>query len=167
MHKYRFAAAVAALAVAGAAQADSITLPRSVPYAADSHIASNIKAECDLPNKLAAYLAEYAQEKRLETRIADEVSASDPGKVLVMEIEEAVSRGNAFIGHQKFTRARGTLYQDGQEIGNFIAQRYSMGGAFAGYKGSCSVLGRTVKAMGSDVAQWLTAPTKDAQLGDS
>ena len=41
-----------------------------------------------------------------------------------------------------------------------------MGGAFAGYKGSCSVLGRTVKAMGKDVAQWLKAPTDEAALGD-
>jgi hypothetical protein len=41
-----------------------------------------------------------------------------------------------------------------------------MGGAFAGYKGSCSVLGRTIKAIGKDVAEWMKAPSKDAQLGD-
>jgi hypothetical protein len=156
-----------ALLCAGtAACAQTITLPRTAPYAEGSHIAGNIKTECDLPNKLAAYVAEYAQEKRLDTRVADSVSPSDPGKVLVLEIEESVSRGNAFIGHQKFTRARGALYQDGQEIGNFIAQRYSMGGAFAGYKGSCSVLGRTVKAIGKDVADWLAAPSMEAHLGD-
>lgn len=158
--------ATAALLAAVSAHADSVTLPRSAPYAADSHIAANIKTECDLPAKLPAYIAEYAKEKRIDTRFADQVAPGDPGRVLVVEIEEAVSRGNAFIGHQKFTRARGALYQDGEEVGNFIAQRYSMGGAFAGYKGSCSVLGRTVKAIGKDVAEWMAAPTKDAHLGD-
>lgn len=165
MVRIRFVALIAALA-AGSVQADVVTLPRSAPWTDASMIATNIKTECDLPNKLPAYIAEYAEGKRIPTRFAETVSPNDAGRVLVVEIDEAVSRGNAFIGHQKFTRAKGALYQDGQEIGNFVAQRYSMGGAFAGYKGSCSVLGRTVKAIGKDVAEWMAAPTRDALLGD-
>ncbi|WP_257386484.1 hypothetical protein [Tahibacter caeni] len=157
--------AVAALA-AGGARAENVTLARTAPYAAGSEVASNIKSECQLTTQLPAYIAEYAGEKHIKTAFAEQVSSGDPGRVLVVEIDEAISRGNAFIGHQKFTRAKGALYQDGEEIGNFVAQRYSMGGAFAGYKGSCSVLGRTVKAIGKDVAEWLAAPTKDARLGD-
>lgn len=158
--------ALIAVLAAGSARADVVTLPRSAPWTDASTIATNIKTECDLPGKLSAYIAEYAEERRISTRFADAVSPNDAGRVLVVEIDEAVSRGNAFIGHQKFTRARGALYQDGQELGTFVAQRYSMGGAFAGYKGSCSVLGRTVKAIGKDVAEWMAAPTKDARLGD-
>jgi hypothetical protein len=41
-----------------------------------------------------------------------------------------------------------------------------MRGAFAGFKDSCSVLGRTVKAIGSDIADWLLKPSEDADLGD-
>lgn len=154
------------LLCAGAVHAETVTIPRAARYAEDSDVATNIKTECDLPGKLSLYIGEFAKENRIDTRIADQVSRNDPGKVLVIEIDEAVSRGNAFIGHQKFTRASGALYQDGRELGNFVAQRFSMGGAFAGYKGSCSVLGRTVKAIGKDVAEWMKAPTKDAQLGD-
>ncbi|HSX58850.1 MAG TPA: hypothetical protein VLF18_01500 [Tahibacter sp.] len=162
---FRTAALIAALA-AGTAQADVVTLQRTAPWVDETRIASNIRAECDLPNKLPAYIAEYAEEKRIRTRFSDAVAPGDAGRVLIVEIDEAVSRGNAFIGHQKFTRAKGALYENGAEIGNFVAQRYSMGGAFAGYKGSCSVLGRTVKAIGKDVAEWMAAPTKDARLGD-
>jgi hypothetical protein len=61
---------------------------------------------------------------------------------------------------------RGKLYQDGKEIGAFTGRRNSMGGAFGGFKGSCSVLGRTVKALGKDIAQWLVQPAKGSQLGD-
>jgi len=165
MLQRRVVASLVLLAATGV-QADTVTLPRTAPYADESEIATNIKAECDLPSKLPLYIAEYAKENRIDTRFADQVSRNDAGKVLVVEIDEAVSRGNAFIGHQKFSRAKGTLYQDGQELGNFVAQRYSMGGAFAGYKGSCSVLGRTIKAIGKDVAEWMKAPSKDAQLGD-
>lgn len=165
LHKCLIASVV--LLAMGSAQADVVTLPRSAPWTDEREIASNIRSECQLQTQLPAYIAEYArEEKKIETRFADAVSPDDAGRVLVLEIEEAVSRGNAFIGHQKFTRAKGTLYDNGQEIGNFVAQRYSMGGAFAGYKGSCSVLGRTVKAIGRDVAGWMAAPTRDAQLGD-
>jgi hypothetical protein len=41
-----------------------------------------------------------------------------------------------------------------------------MGGAFAGFKGSCSVLGRTVEALGEDIGGWLAAPRDGASLGD-
>lgn len=161
----RFIALIALLA-AGSAQADTLTLPRLAPWTDERDIAENIRKECELTRQLPAYIAEYAKEHRIATQFADDVSPNDAGRVLVVEIEEAVSRGNAFIGHQKFTRARGALYDHGKEVGNFVAQRYSMGGAFAGYKGSCSVLGRTVKAIGKDVAEWLKAPTMDARLGD-
>jgi hypothetical protein len=79
---------------------------------------------------------------------------------------DAVSMGNAFLGHQKFTKVRGTLLQDGTKVASFKARRNSMGGAFAGFKGSCSVLGRTVEAMGEDIATWLTDPRDGASLGD-
>jgi hypothetical protein len=39
-------------------------------------------------------------------------------------------------------------------------------GMVAGYKGSCSVLGRTARALGEDIAKWLAAPSMDALLGD-
>ena len=74
--------------------------------------------------------------------------------------------GNAFMGHHKYSAARGTLFENGKKLASFEARRQSMGGAFAGYKGSCSVLGRTVKAMGKDVAAWLKQPNDNALLGD-
>jgi hypothetical protein len=60
----------------------------------------------------------------------------------------------------------GTLYENGQKIASFKARRKSMGGAFAGYKGSCSVLGRTIDTMAEDIAGWLKAPVDGAKMGD-
>ena len=40
------------------------------------------------------------------------------------------------------------------------------GGAFGGYKGTCSILGRCIKTLGSDIAKWLANPTMDAKLGN-
>lgn len=61
---------------------------------------------------------------------------------------------------------RGELYQDGQKVATVMARRVSRGGAFAGFKGSCAVLDRTVNAIGEDLAKWLANPVDGARLGD-
>jgi hypothetical protein len=135
-----------------------------VSYAKENHIAANIKNECKLVEELSQFIVEASG----GTVVA---ATGEPntkkGSVLVVEITDSVSAGNAFIGHRKYTAIQGKLYKGGAVAGNFEASRNSMGGAFAGYKGSCSVLGRTVKTLGSDVNGWLRAPSKDAKLGDS
>ncbi len=152
---------------AGAAFAQSVSMPRSVPYAEDAEITKKVRGECVLLNtQLADYTKQFGNEFGVEVNLVDATTASDPGRVLLVEIVDAVSSGNAFIGHQKFSRIRGELFEDGVRVAGFKASRNSMGGAFGGYKGSCSVLGRTMKALGKDVAMWLKAPSDDAELGD-
>jgi hypothetical protein len=149
------------------AQADSITIPKPVPWSDDAMIASKIKNECQIQDQLAAYIEEFAREEhQLDVQFAGSVSNDAAGTVLDVQIKDAVSLGNPFTGHRKSTLVVGKLFRDGELIGSFTGRRDSMGGAFAGYKGSCSVLGRTVKALGKDIAAWLAAPTLNAQLGD-
>lgn len=150
-----------------AVAADPILVAKPVPFADDAMIAGKIKKECDIQNQLADYVEEYAREEQhIEVKFVSTFSADTSGIALDMQIKDAVSQGNPFIGHRKSTLVVGKLYRDGELIGSFVGRRNSMGGAFAGYKGSCSVLGRTVKVLGKDIAEWLKAPTMDAQLGD-
>lgn len=149
------------------ALAQSISTERLVPYAKDAEISSKIRSECvKLQEQLATFIQEYAREAGQQVALVDSVSTRAKGRVLKVEIVEAVSMGNAFIGHQKYTRIAGTLYKDGKKLASFKGRRNSMGGFFGGYKGSCSVLGRTVKALGQDVGVWLASPKDEARLGD-
>ncbi len=151
----------------GFAAADSVIIQSTIPYAADAKVAQKVRNECvELGAQFASFTKEFGEKYDVEVQLSDILDPSAKGRVLQMEITEAVSIGNAFIGHRKFSSARGTLYENGEKVASFEALRQSGGGAFAGYKGSCSVLGRTVKAMGKDVAQWLQAPTDNAALGD-
>lgn len=158
------AAIVAALLCAsGAASAQSVTLQRPVPYAEDNDISDAIKSECKIGEQLADFI-------KANSKVPVELTADKPdiatGRVLQLEISDAVSMGNAWMGHQKFTKVRGTLFENGQKVASFKARRNSMGGAFAGFKGSCSVLGRTVEALGQDIGAWLANPVDGAALGD-
>ncbi|HVF35316.1 MAG TPA: hypothetical protein VND91_08330 [Candidatus Saccharimonadia bacterium] len=166
MSKSRIAFALALLFAAAAAQAVEVAVPRPVPLSEDNEIAGNIKRECELGDKLAHYIAEFGRAGGQEVRfVASDASPGD-GRFLEVEIRDAMSTGNAFVGHRKSVSVRGKLHDDGRVIGSFRARRDSMGGAFGGYKGSCSVLGRTVKALGKDIVDWMAAPRMDADLGD-
>jgi hypothetical protein len=165
-HAYTGLIAAVAIAMAGTATAQNVSMLRTVPYAAEAEVSSKVRSECvKLQDQLADFVREYGNAQGLQVQL---LSSTDGvgGRVLEVEIVDAVSMGNAFIGHQKYTRVDGRLLEDGIEIGNFKGRRNSMGGAFGGYKGSCSVLGRTVKALGQDIAGWLRNPSEGARLGD-
>ena len=61
----------------------------------------------------------------------------------------------------------GTLRERGRVVGSFRAKRYTTGGAFAAFKGTCSIIGRCTKAIGKDIAAWLENPGMDSKLGDA
>jgi hypothetical protein len=168
MKQMSMAAALWLGLAATGASAQTVTMVRDVPFAEGAEIQRKVREECvQLRTQLADFTREFGREAGVQVELADTVSTDAPGRVLQLEITEAVSLGNPFIGHQKFTRVRGELFEDGQRIAGFKGTRTSMGGAFGGYKGSCSVLGRTVKALGKDIAFWLADPKDGAELGDS
>jgi hypothetical protein len=152
---------------AAPAFAQTVQVQSSIPYAEDAEIGNKVRNECtQLNTQLAEFTQEFGRENGIEVQLVETLDTAAEGRVLQMEIVDAVSMGNAFIGHQKYSRVRGVLFENGEQIADFRGRRNSMGGAFAGYKGSCSVLGRTVKALGKDIAQWLANPQDGAQLGD-
>jgi hypothetical protein len=155
-----------AAGIAAPAAAETLVVPRPVPYAEDSDIASNIRNECKLGDKLAHFIGEFARARGDAVSFAPQVDEATPGRVLQVEIRDALSMGNAWTGHRKSVSVRGRLFADGEVVGTFKGRRDSMGGMFGGYKGSCSVLGRTVKALGQDIATWLQSPAMGAELGD-
>jgi hypothetical protein len=158
--------AVMAAVTGAVAHAETVQVQRPTPYGEESYVADKIKQECKITEQLPDFLGKYAKEQDIDVKYVENASPELPGRVLVMHIVSSTSQGNAFIGHAKSTTVKGELYQDGQMVGDFIAERDSMGGMFAGFKGSCSVLGRTVKVLGEDIATWLKHPQMKSALGD-
>ena len=140
-----------------------IKVQATIPFAEDNDISDNIKTECRLGKELAGFVKQYAN---VPVELVDGPLQTDSGHVLQLTITDAVSVGNAWMGHQKFTKIKGTLFKNGKKVASFKARRNSMGGAFAGFKGSCAVLSRTVEALGEDVGGWLKNPRDGATIGD-
>jgi hypothetical protein len=161
------AASTASTQVAMAAPvAGAIKVLPVIPYQEGAAIKGAIKRECQIDTQLSEFIESYGRENGLEVARTPQAKDTANGRVLQVEIIDSVSQGNAFIGHRKATEIAGTLYQDGAAVASFRGMRVSGGGFFGGFKRSCSVLGRTVKALGSDVASWLKKPYDNALLGD-
>ena len=153
------------LAAAAGAWAGEFKVQRAAPYAADAIIAGNIKRECTIDSQLVDALRRSAAESGNDVQLVESLDTTS-GQALKLEIHDAQSAGNAWMGHHKSVTVKGWLYRDGQEVAKFVARRISRGGVGAGFKGSCSVLERTVNAIGKDIAGWLVNPADGAQLGD-
>lgn len=157
---------ILAATLAGAAHAAPVSMLNPVPYADNAIVAGKIKRECTIDVQLADAIKRFAGEKGQQVAFVQGDLAAAPGDTLKLEITDAVSDGNAWMGHHKSVTVRGALMRDGAKVAGFVGRRDSRGGMWGAYKGSCSVLERTVDAVGEDVAAWLAAPTDGATLGD-
>ena len=153
------------LAVAAGASAGEFKVQRAVPYAGDAIIAGNIKRECTIDQQLSDALRRASADAGNQVTLVESLDTAS-GQALKLEIVDAQSAGNAWMGHHKSVTVKGWLFRDGQEVAKFVARRNSGGGFGAGFKGSCSVLDRTVNAIGRAIAAWLVNPADGAQLGD-
>ena len=88
-------------------------------------------------------------------------------EVLKVKIVEVMGGSGGAWSGGKFVSISGTLQKNGKILGDFKARRISGGGVFGGYKGTCSIMGRCVRTLGKDVAEWLQHhPAKNDVLGD-
>jgi len=152
------------IGVAHAADAgQSVTIGPVVEFAEASGASDSVKAECTLDTRLPVFIQSYAKKQDISVELGDGTT----GRVLHLKFVNVIGPGGGAWSGAKSVTVEGKLTEDGKVIGTFIGVRYSGGGMFAAYKGTCSILGRCVKKMGSDIATWLANPTMDALLGDA
>ena len=141
----------------------TIFISSSADFKEGSNIDSRIKAECNLNSQIIDYLKIYGAKNNLNFVVTDNKNSKE--NTLNLTIDNAVSSGNAFIGHRKFVSISGKLKNQGKTY-SFKAARKSGGGFLGGYKSSCAVLGGTVKRLARDTAEWAALPNDSARLGD-
>ena len=156
-------AGASALAALPAAAAEPVQIQRSIPYASGSQATAAVREQCGLQTKVPDFIKQFAGEG---VQLVDAINPKK-GRVLKLEITEVFAPGGGGMSGPKWMSVKGELFDKGKQIGSFRAKRYSTGGVFGGYKGTCAIIGRCSKTIGQDIASWLAAPTKDAELGDA
>lgn len=142
-----------------------LVVPDQIPFSPEAEVRQAVRSECRLPDKLSHFIKEYASNYSSQI-LADASDAPKGAQILTVEIYAVMGGGGGAWSGGKSVSIKGSLQQDGKTIGSFKGRRFSGGGMFAGYKGTCSIMGRCVKALGRDVAEWLRHPSQNAILGD-
>ena len=151
MKTYAFCAALAALSAPGFANTFIAT---DIPFQDEKHVPANIVSECSaLGNNLSLAVEKFAHKQGVSIERTSE-QLDSKGTYLDIHIVNAFSAGNAFIGHAKSVAIDVVYYKDGKQVDSTSMSRTSSGGFMGGFKGSCSVLYRTVNTLGNDVAKW-------------
>lgn len=134
----------------------SITVSTEASYYDEKIIPSNIKSECSgLGSQFSEATKTNLESDGWNVSLGNEVGASATGTTIKLQIANALSAGNAFLGHRKSVSVIAELYKDGKLVDTYSGTRDSGGGFGAGFKGSCAVLQRCVTTLGSDVSKWL------------
>jgi hypothetical protein len=142
-----------------------IIIANEIPFGESTHVRDAVRDECNLGGKLSGFIQEYGNGYDLNISQSSNTTI-DEGKVLRMEITNVQGAGGGAWSGSKSVAVQGKLIENGKEIGTFHGSRHSGGGAFGGFKSTCAIFGRCVKALGKDVARWLKSPTMNASLGD-
>lgn len=145
--------------------AGALVLQDKVPYDKEAVIPSAVRAECQLETKLPAFVREFAQ-GQFDQIVSTGDKAPQDAMQLDMRITDVIGTGGGAWSGSKSVTIAGKLVKNGQVVGTFKARRLSGGGAWGGYKGTCSILGRCVKTLGKDVANWLQNPGQNDVLGN-
>jgi hypothetical protein len=157
--------AFAGLLVAGGAATaggNGVKVLRSIPFAESSGASQKLKEECQLETRVPQFLSQYADGIEL---VDGELGSA--GRVLKLRISHVRATGGGAFSGPKTVTVEGRLSENGKPLGSFTATRYSGGGVFGGYKGTCSIVARCAKAIGKDIAEWLRNPKDGARLGDA
>lgn len=161
-----FIATLSILATTAIASAQEVKVPAEIKFSADANVREAVVNECNLQTKLPGFIRTYGEKNGIDVILSDKaLNKKQKGRVLLLEITNVNGAGGGAWSGAKSVNVKGSLYENGKFIGNFTASRYSGGGMFAAYKGTCSILGRCVKTLGSDIAKWLKKPRKNAHLG--
>jgi hypothetical protein len=147
--------------------AAAITVAKRTPYGNDSRVPDKVRKECVIDKQLPEFIETYAGKNNIAVVQTDgAVSSKGKGKVLVVEFSDVMGSAGGVFSGAKAVSVEGVLYENGKKIGSFKGRRTSGGGAVFGYKGTCSILGRCVKALGKDISDWMVKPTMNARLGE-
>lgn len=130
-------------------------LETPVQYLADASVINRVREECNIEELLAKRVgSSMAQLNHGEGTVAADVSKVD-GDVLRLRIARVTGVGGGGFSGPKSITVVAELLENGKVKRQTKLNRWSIGGFWGGFRGTCSILDRTAIAIGKDLAYWI------------
>ncbi|EHP41592.1 hypothetical protein OR16_18851 [Cupriavidus basilensis OR16] len=140
--------------------ASPVLLETPVTYAAGASVVDQVKSECQIENMLTTRVGDVLR-KRNKTGDGTVASTGDANgaQVLRLQITHILGVGGGAWTGPKAITVTADLLEGGKVIRNTKINRWSVGGMWGGFKGTCSILDRTAVAIGKDLGRWVGDPS--------
>lgn len=90
--------------------------------------------------------------------VASQTDAAD-AKILRLQITHVLGVGGGAWTGPKATTVSANLIENGKVTRHTTINRWSVGGVWGGFKGSCSILDRTTIVISKDLSRWVRDPS--------
>lgn len=140
--------------------AGQVLLETPVTYAPDASVVDQIKNECHIEDMLTQHVGEALRRinKTGDGTIASQTDAGD-AKILRLQITHVLGVGGGAWSGPKATTVSADLIEGGKVIRHTKINRWSVGGVWGAFKGSCSILDRTTIVISKDLSRWVRDPS--------
>nr|WP_315233641.1 hypothetical protein [uncultured Albidiferax sp.] len=145
------------LAIASTAfAADKVLLELPVTYTADASVVQPVREQCEIEDKLTRHVgAALATLNRSGSGTVASAAEAGDASVLNVQISHILGVGGGGWSGPKAVTIHATLTEkDGTQRKTRI-NRWSMGGFWGPFKGTCSIIERCTVAIGKDLQRWV------------
>jgi len=135
--------------------ATSTRLEIPVTYHPNAGVVENVKRECQIEDMLATRIGNALRKRNRDGNGTVEVGADPSGdNVLRLQITHVLGVGGGAWSGPKAITVNAELLENGKVVRQAKINRWSVGGVFGAFKGTCSILERSADAIGKDLSRW-------------
>lgn len=155
---------VALLACTAQAMASTLSTPvlleSPIAYAPGASVVEQVKQECKIENMLESHIGPTLG-KLNGTGVGTAASAADAkgASVLRVQITYVMGVGGGAWSGPKSISVKAELLDQGKVTRQTNINRWTTGGMFGGFKGTCSILDRSATAIAKDLGRWVSDPS--------
>ncbi|MGE5491123.1 MAG: hypothetical protein ACM31P_07585 [Actinomycetota bacterium] len=145
---------------AAASAATSTRLETPVTYHPNAGVVESVRSECQLEDMLATRVGSALQRINKAGNGTIEAGTDPAGsQVIRLQITHVLGVGGGAWTGPKAITVNAELLEDGKVVRQAKINRWSVGGVFGAFKGTCSILERSADAIGKELVRWARNPT--------
>jgi hypothetical protein len=149
-------ALLALLTCAAGAQAADIALLTPIAYDPTASVVDKVKQECKIEEQLTTDVSEAFRKNKIGPTVT---TADGAGEVIKVRITHVLGVGGGAWSGPKAITVHADLMKDGKVERTTRINRWTTGGIWGGFKGTCSILNRSSAAIAKDLVKWAKDPS--------